>query len=94
MIHVVQKSVYFSISQRAIAFRLSDLVTFKHLLCFNLALKQEKRAISNYTIVHTRLQLMWIESVLPVVGDFLFWLVIFFGLVLSLELQIELSGIH
>ena len=32
-------------------------------------------------------------SPLPVVGDFLFWLVIFFGLVLSLQLQIELSGI-
>ena len=28
------------------------------------------------------------------VGDFLFRLVIFFGLVLSLKLQIELSGIH
>ena len=28
------------------------------------------------------------------VTDFLFWLVIFFGLVLSLKLQIELSGIH
>ena len=28
------------------------------------------------------------------VGDFLFWLVIFFGLVLSLKLQMELSGIH
>ena len=33
-------------------------------------------------------------SPLPVVGDFLFWLVIFFGLVLSLKLQIDLSGIH
>ena len=33
-------------------------------------------------------------SPLPVVGDFLFWLVIFFDLVLSLKLQIELSGIH
>ena len=33
-------------------------------------------------------------SALPVVGDFLFWLVISFGLVLSLKLQIELSGIH
>ena len=31
-------------------------------------------------------------SPLPVVGDFLFWLVIFFGLVLSLKLQIELVG--
>ena len=28
------------------------------------------------------------------VGDFLFWLVIFFGLALSLKLQIELSEIH
>ena len=28
-------------------------------------------------------------SPLPVVGDFLFWLVIFFGLVPSLKLQIE-----
>ena len=28
------------------------------------------------------------------VGDFLFWLVIFFGLFLSLKLQMELSGIH
>ena len=28
------------------------------------------------------------------VGDFLFWPVIFFGLVLSLQLQMELSGIH
>ena len=28
------------------------------------------------------------------VGDFLFWLVNFFGLVLSLKLQMELSGIH
>ena len=40
----------------------------------------------------TRLQLMWIESVesvLPLVGDFLFWLVIFFGFVLSLKVQIE-----
>ena len=33
------------------------------------------------------------QVVLPVVGDFLFWLVIFFNLVLSLKLQIELSGI-
>ena len=34
-------------------------------------------------------------SPLPVVvGDFLFWLVIVFGLVLSLKIQIELSGIH
>ena len=33
-------------------------------------------------------------SPLPVVDDFLFWLVIFFGLVLSLKLQIELSVIH
>ena len=28
------------------------------------------------------------------VGNFLFWFVIFFGLVLSLQLQMELSGIH
>ena len=28
------------------------------------------------------------------VSAFFFWLVIFFGLVLSLKLQIELSGIH
>ena len=35
----------------------------------------------------------WV-SPLPVVGAFLFWLVIFFSLVLSLKLQIELSGIH
>ena len=28
------------------------------------------------------------------VGDFLFWFVIFFGLVLSLKLEIELSGIY
>ena len=34
-------------------------------------------------------------SPLPVVvGVFLFWLVTFFGLVLSVKLQIELSGIH
>ena len=41
-------------------------------------------------------QLMWSSGVspLPVVGDFLFWLVIFFGLVLSFKLQIELRGIH
>ena len=39
------------------------------------------------------LQLMW--SLEPVeVGDFLFWFVIFFGLVLSLKLQKELSEIH
>ena len=53
--------------------------------------RTEQRTISKYhTIVHTRLQLMWIESVLC---HFLFWLVIFFGFVLSLKLQIELSGI-
>ena len=37
-----------------------------------------------------------VESVfgLVEVGDYLFWLVIFFGLILPLKLQIELSEIH
>ena len=38
-----------------------------------------------------------VDRVIPlpmVVGVFLFWLVTFFGLVLSVKLQIELSGIH
>ena len=47
--------------------------------------------------VHMRLQLIWIESVLcqiEVVGVFLFWIVKFLGLFLSLKLQAGLIGIR
>ena len=45
---------------------------------------------------HTHALAVNVDRVSPllVVSNFLFWLVIFFGLVLSLKLQIELSGIH
>ena len=46
---------------------------------------------------HTRVLAVNADQVSPlpvVVVVFLFWLVIFFGLALSLKLQIELSGIH
>ena len=66
---------------------------FRHYHSFPLELKQEKRAISKCS----RACSYYVDRVSPlpvVIGDFLFWLVIFFGPVLSLKLQIELSGIH
>ena len=45
-----------------------------------------------YIILDSRLQFLNVESVLPPSGGGR--LVIFFGLVLPLKLQIELSGIH
>ena len=66
---------------------------FSHYHSFSLVLKHRKRVhFWNVTLsVDTRLpQLYGVSSGLVEVGDFLVWLVIFFGLVLSLKLQIEL----
>ena len=81
--------------------RCTDLIHFKqsffrHYHSFSLVLKHRKsgqfrNVIRWYTRACSNEDRF---SSLPVVGDFLFWLVIFFGLVLSLKLLIELSGIH
>ena len=71
---------------------------FRHYHSFSLVQKHRKSVqFRNVIQSQTRACSYYVDGVnpLPVVdGDFLFWLVIFFGLVISLKIQIELSGIH
>ena len=77
-------------------FILSQIFLISHHY-FSLVLKHRKSMHFRNVLQFTHTLAVNVDQVSPgpvEVADFLFWLVIFFGLVLSLKLQIELSGIH